>query len=414
MAKNISSVLSRRRFLVGTAAAVAGPMILPKSAWGANEKIQVGVIGIGIQGAFHLGQLSHHSANAQVVAIGEIYRMFRELGVQRCGGESKCKGYNDYRELLAREDIDAVLMAVPDHWHASMVVDAAKAGKDIYCEKPLSLTVFEARAMASAVRKYGRVFQTGSQQRSSWEFRRACELVRNGYIGKILKVTAGVGGPSGECNLPAEPVPDGLDWDRWIGPAPYRPFNAVLRPAHNNTFPNWRNYRDFSGGGMTDWGAHHFDIAPWGLGMDESGPVEVRPPNGKDVRELTYVYGNGIPLIRTGDGVVFYGTEGTVHVNRGRLDTTPESLRSVAFKSSDTRLYASDDHHGDWIQCIRSRQRPICDVEVGARSVTVCHIGNIASWLGRALKWDAKAERFVGDEEANRWLQRAYREPYRL
>jgi len=407
--------LTRRRFFKMAAAALAAPMILPGSALGANSRIAIGVIGIGKQGSYHLDQLKHHSGDVQIVAVAEVYRMFRDLGVQVAGGPNQCKGYNDYRELLARSDIDAVLMATPDHWHAIMAVEAAAGGKDIYCEKPLSLTILEARGMVDAARTYGRVFQTGSQQRSSWEFRRACELVRNGYIGRIKEVNVGIGGPSHECDLPGEPVPDGLDWDRWIGPAPYRPFNAVLRPPHNDSFPNWRSYRDYSGGGMTDWGAHHFDIAQWGLGMDQSGPVEVIPPDGKNVQDLTYRYANGIPMIKKGPGgVTFIGSEGTVHVDRGRLDTTPQSLRTVAFKASDLRLYASDNHHRDWINCMRSRQRPICDVEVGCRTITVCHLGNIAFRLGRALKWDPRAERFVNDAPADRLLHRAYRQPWRL
>lgn len=406
--------ISRRRFLGAAGAVAAAPLFVPRTAFGANNKINMGVIGIGKQGEFHVRQLRHHP-DVKIVAVADVYRQFRELGQGLLGGAAECAGYNDFRELLARKDIDAVLIATPDHWHAIPAIEAARAGKDIYCEKPLSLTVHEAREMVKATRRYNRVFQTGSQQRSGAEFRRACELVRNGYIGKLKEIRIAVGGPSVECHLPAEPVPAGMDWDLWLGPAPVRPFNAVLRPPHNDTYPNWRAYRDYSGGGMTDWGAHHFDIAQWALDMDNSGPVQVIPPDGKEVKNLTYIYANGIPMYKMdGPGVTFVGSEGEIIVNRGRLDTTPASLRTLAPKPGDIRLYDSKDHHRDWLDCIRTRQRPICDVEVGCRTVTVCHIGNIAFRLGRPLKWDPAAERFINDDMANRMLHRAYREPWQL
>jgi len=402
--------ISRRRFLAVASASLAAPIIVSAASREANSRLNIGMIGIGKQGEFHVGQLRHYRDTVQIVAVAEVYRQFRDRAVQMAGGPGVCTGYNDFREMLARPDIDAVLIATPDHWHAIQAIESARACKDVFCEKPLSLTIREARAMVNAARSYNRVFQTGSMQRSSPEFHRACQLVRNGYIGRIQRVEVNVGGPSVDCQLPEEPIPDGLDWDMWLGPAPYRPFNAVLRPPHNNSFPNWRSFRDYSGGGMTDWGAHHFDIAQWGLGMDGTGPVEIIPPNGKDVRALTYVYANGIPMLHTGrGGITFFGTEGTVFVNRGIIETKPESLRTMPFKPSDVQLYVSRNHHEDWLSAIRKRTRPICDAEIGCRSVTVCHLGNIAYWMKRPLKWDPQKESFVNDELANRWLSRAYR-----
>jgi predicted dehydrogenase len=389
-----------------------------------SDRIALGFIGIGKQGEGHLRGLVR-SGDVQVLAIAEVYGKFRDMAVEHVeqtyasekgkGTYKGCTGYNDYFELIARDDVDAVLIATPDHQHALPVVHAARAGKDVYCEKPLSLTIAEARAMVDAVRRYGRVFQTGSQQRSGREFRTACELVRSGYIGQVKEVYVSIGGPSGPCYLPPQPTPDGLDWDRWLGPAPWRPFHEILRPPHNDTFPNWRAYRDYSGGGMTDWGAHHFDIAQWGLGMDHTGPVEIIPPDGKDVKYLTYRYANGVPMYRGGPGgIAFIGSEGEIHVDRGRLSSKPESIIRTGLKASDVHLYRSPGHHRDWLECIRQRRRPICDVEIGCRSVSVCHLGNIAYRLRRPLKWDPQAERFVNDPVADRMLARPYREPWHL
>jgi predicted dehydrogenase len=425
-------VMTRRGFLkrAGAAAAVvAAPAVIPASVLGAggtpppSSRVTMGFIGIGKMGEGHLRGLARN-AQVEILGIAEVYTKFREMAVdvvneasKARGGEGKgCKSYNDFRELLARTDIDAVLIATPDHWHAIPVIEAVRSGKDIYCEKPMSLTIREARAMANAVRTYGRVFQTGSQQRSSPEFRQACELVRNGYIGDLQTINVSVGGPSRDCDLPAQPVPEGLDWDMWLGPAPVRPFNEILRPPHNEHFPNWRSFREFSGGGMTDWGAHHFDIAQWGMGMDECGPVEIIPPDGKDVKMLTYKYASGVTMYHGGgaNGVLFTGTKGKVEVNRGYIKTWPENLLQAKMGPCDVRLYQSPGHHQDFFNCIRNRTRPICDVEIGCRSVTVCHLGNIAYWLGRPLKWDPAREQILGDGEAARMLDRPKRAPWHL
>jgi predicted dehydrogenase len=331
--------------------------------------------------------------------------------------------YRDFREVTGRRDIDAVVIATPDHWHAIGVKEAAEAGKDIYCEKPMSLTVAEARAMVRTVEKHGVVFQTGSQQRSSFEFRHACELVRNGYIGELTKVQVDIaleGWPmcSRECELGSEPVPAELDWDMWLGPAPFRPFHSELSPPSTfRGFPHWRYYRDYSGGLMTDWGAHDFDIVQWALGKDRSGPNEAIPPKGAADGTLIYMYGN-LEVRRESFGrelgVLFTGTKGTVEVHRGSIFTKPAHLVRQVIGPNEIQLHRSDDHERDWLDAIRSRTSPVAPVETGCRSVTVCHIGNIATRLGRALKWNTETEMFINDDEANGLLSRSMRAPWRL
>ena len=433
---SVSRSTSRRQFLKGSAAAgaalaLSAPTIIPASALGANgaaapsERLTLGFIGMGTQMRGHLNRLTGRR-DTQVLAVCDVdstrrnnakefvERKYKEL--ERAGYEG-CAAPVDFREITGRGDIDAVVIATPDHWHTIPVLEACKAKKDIYCEKPLTLTIAEAKACIDAVRKYERVFQTGSQQRSDKEFRQACEYVRNGRIGKIQRVLVDVGSPSKPCDLPEEMMEPGLDWDRWLGPAPMRPYHSELSPRGiHKHFPNWRNYREYSGGMMTDWGAHHFDIAQWGLGMDESGPVEIIPPEDRKAqRGVRYVYENGVEVIHGGGGgVTFVGTEGEIFVNRGKIRSTPESVLKEPLTEKDVRLYASPGHMEDWLRCIKSRQRPICDVEVGARSVTVCHLGNLAYWNGRRLKWDPKKWEFPGDPEANGWRDRARRGAYQL
>jgi predicted dehydrogenase len=438
--------ITRRSFLkAATAAGVAGPLILTSCArvpargkvkrLSPNERIVMGVIGCGIQSR-HLINRFINEPGAQLVAVCDVDTVRREAaakGIEAKYAKDKveykgCAKYTDFRQLLARDDINAVIIAAPDHWHAIIVIEACKAGLDIYCEKPLSLTVHEARQMVNAVRKYGRILQTGSMQRSSEEFHKACTLVRNGRIGKVQEVIVNIGSTSKPCDLPDQPIPEGMNWDWWMGPAPYRGYNEELAPqgADYKVFPHWRNYREFSGGMMTDWGAHHFDIAQWALGMDESGPVEIIPPKGEQGREgsrpLTYKYANGAVMTRNdrykGDrvnGVRVVGSDGVIEVNRGYFKATPDSLAADPW-SGKIKLYRSRNHYGDFLDAMKSRKPPICDVEVGARSVSVCHIGNIAWWLDRPLKWDPAREVFVGEGrgEANAWLDRKRRSPWQL
>jgi predicted dehydrogenase len=423
--------IHRRDFLKAAAgaAAVAGlPGVVPSSVFGAqapSERITLGFIACGKQSQ-HLMRAFLNSPGTQVVAACDVDKLKLERSskgiVDKFYADKKvasykgCDTYHDFRDVLARKDIDAVVISTPDHWHAAISIAACQAGKDIYCEKPLTQTIAEARAMVDAVRKYNRVFQTGSMQRSSREFRFACELVRNGYIGDIKHVTVGVGGPPEDKPLEAQPVPDYLDWDMWVGPAMWRSYNAELAPHISfDGFPHWRYHSYYGGGGMTDWGAHHFDIAQWALGMDKSGPVEIIPPDGKDVKVLTYKYGNGIPMTRdNANGVLFEGATGKVEVNRGYLKTWPDNLKDQAIGADKVRLYESRNHYTDWLDAIRKRSEPICDVAIGASSVTVCHLGNIAYKLQRPLKWDPKREVFLGDDEANRLVSRPYRSPWYL
>ncbi len=424
-----ASRFTRRDFLKTTSAlAASAPFLLPSHVWaaeggGPNEKLVLGFIGVGKQGRGLLGGFLGRN-QVQVVAVCDVDTTRRDHSkktvedhyAKKTGTDFKgCDGYPDFRQLLARKDIDAVCIAVPDHWHALPVILACKHGKDIYCEKPLSLTIAEAIAMVKAVRQHDRVFQTGSMQRSSAEFLKACELVRNGCLGPIQQVIVDVGGPSRWCDLPEEAMEPGLDWDYWLGPAPKRPYNSILSPRGvHDFFPNWRNYREYSGGGMTDWGAHHFDIAQWSLGMDHSGPVEIIPPDDpKATKGVRFRYANGVEMIH-GDsgGVLFIGEKGKILVNRGKFQATPEEIGDIDRSKLPIQLYHSTDHLGDFLKCVRSRQRPICDVEIGCRSVTVCHLGNLAYWYHRRLHWDPVNQRFLGDAEANTWLDRPKRSPY--
>lgn len=411
---------TRRDVLRTLAAAVAAPSVVPGSALGAEDKpaagdrITMGLIGCGNRGSGVFRSLV--GQGAQPIAFCDVYKDRRESRAEQYQGAD----YADFRDLLARDDLDAVLVATPEHWHATHCIEACRQGKDVFCEKPLSFTIEESRAVTDAARRYDRVFQVGTQQRSDARFRFACELVRNGYIGEVKEAFADPGGTSQPCALPGEPVPDGLDWDMWLGPAPWAPYHPD-RCVH---LRQWWNWRDYSGGLMTDRGAHDFDIVQWGLGMDGTGPVEVFPPDGKEYETLTYVYANGVKLKSGAEGwgawrgrgasVIFTGTEGKVHVWRGGIETDPPELATVKIKPDELRLYESNNHEANFLQCVRTRQRPVADVAVGASSVNVCHLGNIALWLNRPLKWNPDSLQFPGDEQANRYTWRPMRAPWRL
>ena len=428
------SKISRRQFLksgvsiIGAAAAV--PYIVRSSAMGKDgsippsERIVMGAIGVGGQGTRHIGGgiwvqgggfLS--KPYVQFVAVCDVNANNRDNArdiVNKYYGNKDCAGYSDFRQLAERKDIDVVLVGTPDHWHVLASLAAVRNGKDVYCEKPMSLTIKEARELANAVKRYGRVFQVGTQQRSDMNFRFACELVRNGYIGQVKSITVNVGGPPvWSCYAPQEPEPTWLDWNMWLGPAPYRPYTSAIAPG------GWMAYRDYSGGEMTNWGAHMFDVAQWGMGMDSSGPVEIIPPDGKDFKVLTYRYADGTIMTRDGisrpfPGVRFTGTEGYVEVSREHLITSPESLVRQEIMPDEIHLYESINHQDNFLECAQSRRRPASDAEVGCRSITVCHLGNIAYWLERLLKWDPEKERFIGDPQADKMIGRAMRWPWRL
>jgi predicted dehydrogenase len=403
-------------------------VIIPRHVLGdadnapANAKIRLATIGMGKM--LYGSHLPHFlkMPDVRVVAVCDVDTTRREAAKKRVDeayGNSDCQAFVDYRELLAQEQIDAVACATPDHWHALVILDFCKAGKDLYCEKPLTNNLVEAKAVMDAVKASKIIFQTGSQQRSDDNFRYACELVRNGYLGKIQRITVGVGGPPQPCDLPAEDLEPGLDWDRWLGPAPQRPYSSVLSPrgVHDH-FPSWRNFREYGGGGMTDWGAHHFDIAQWGLGMDESGPVEIVPPHGEE-RKVKYIYADGTEVVHGGrSGITFFGTEGELFVNRGKLESKPEAIIKQPISDNQIHLYKSPGgghagHRQDWVNCVLSRQQPCCPIEIGARTVAVCHLGNIAylhaeELAGKSLKWDPVKWQFEGNDEANKWRDYPY------
>jgi predicted dehydrogenase len=412
---------TRRDFLRGTAAAglalSAGPLVLCDEPM-PSERIRIGCIGLGNQGRPNLGA---HLKNVVAICDVDRTRLDEARGrVQQATGKSPL-AVTDYRKLLESKDVDAVVITTPDHWHALMTVHACQAGKDVYCEKPLTLTVAEGRVMVDAARKYRRVVQTGSQQRSDKRFRTACELVRNGLIGKVHTVRVNIPrvnfkGPS----VPDSDPPAELDYDLWLGPAPKRPYNS--KRVHYN----FRFFWDYSGGQMTNFGAHDLDITQWGLGMDDSGPVAAlgkaryHKDNWFEVPEwfeATYTYPSGVTVhvVQNGSGgVTFEGDKGTLSVDRKKLVTKPAELEKEALPDGAVRLYASTNHHANWLECIKSRKSPICDVEIGHRSATVCHLGNIAIRTGRKLTWDPSKEQFVGDAEANKMLRRPYRDPWKL
>jgi len=417
--------ISRRNF-VGTAAVGAASFsVIPAFAFAGNavtDKIRLGFIGTGIQSHGLLKSLAKCPETVVMACCDVVSTKLEKFkGEAQVINDEKWKGekfevtgYKNYRELLGRQDIDAVVIATPDHWHAQVAVDAAKAGKDIYCEKPMASTVAEGRAMVKATRKYKRVFQTGNMQRSWRNFRHAAELVTNGYIGEIKEVNVCVGPPVKALDLPAIPAPDNIDWDMWVGPSLFREYSPVLAPPVEDTrFPNWRNYREFGGGMITDWGAHMFDIAQWALGMDESGPVEFNPPAEHAVIGLQMKYKNGVVLNHKNWGefnaVQFVGTKGKIEVSRSFLRSEPSNIVEMEIKPTDKRLYNSDNHYQDWIDAIKKRTRPVSDVETGHRTASLCNIANIAYELQRPLKWDPKKEQFTGDAAASMMLSRAYR-----
>lgn len=454
--KGSSSGLSRRRFLrraagVGVAAAAA-PYVVPASALGAEGKvapsnrITMGIIGTGNQGFNDLGGLLGDE-RVQMVAVCDVNREgpgywdgtvrgrepARRLvdghyaDRRRSGRYKGCQAYVDFRELIGRDDVDAVEVCVPDHWHAILAIAAARAGKDIYCQKPLSLTIAEGREMCNAVARYGVVFQTGSQQRSDGNFRRACELVRNGRIGKLHTVKCGLPGGrpdygrTGDRKTP-EPVPDGFDYDLWLGPAPDAPY----APARCHV--NFRWIYDYSGGQVTDWGGHHPDCAQWGMGTERTGPIEIRAAQGvfppdplwNTATEYYFeaLYKSGVKLIisnRLRGGVTWEGTEGQVWANRGSHDATPKSILDSQIGPDEIHLYQSDNHFRNFIDCVISRKEPIAPAEVAHRSISICHLGNIAMRLGiDGFKWDPDKEQIPDNPEAARMLGRAYRGPWRL
>ncbi len=420
-----------QRGLVGVLAYAVAPNFFPAALFGKSapsNRLTVGIVGNGLIASSHIGTLIGRPEDCRVVATCDVMRSKAEKvrdRIQTAYGKLKDSGtpargldiYGTHEELIARDDIDVVFVTTPDHWHAAVAKAAMQAGKDVYCEKPLTLTVREGRVLVDTARRYGRVLQTGTQQRSNKSFRKAAEIVRNGWIGDIKVVRARLGEFPAPPALPEEPVPADFNYDRWLGPTPWRPYNA--QRVKGDYGGGWRCFLEYGGRKNGDWGAHHFDIIQNALGMDESGPVEFRPIGFEGTKYQTHIYANGVRVERVDNlaksMIEFEGTKGKVWVSRDDfLETDPPELAARPLRGEDVHLYASDNHHSDFFDCIRTRQRPIADVEIGHRSATVCHLNAVAAQIGRAIRWDPKKETIVGDPVAARLLDRPRRAGYAL
>jgi predicted dehydrogenase len=423
MATKTNNNFSRRNFLK-TAIIPAAFTIVPSSVFGINapsNKINIGLIGTGNMGGSNLRGFLGKS-QVKIVAVCDVDKSRRDtakIAVDQKYGNTDCKAYNDFREITRRSDIDAVCISTPDHWHTIPGLDAMRHEKDAYIEKPLTLTIKEGRMLADTAKKYGRIIQTGSMQRSNYRFRYACELVRNGRIGRLQKVEVTIPGNNRECEptWSPMPIPDGFDYDLWLGPATWQPYHE--QRCHYQ----FRFILDYSGGQVTNWGAHYLDIAQWGLDADDSGPVEILgrgqfPTSGlfttatKVDFECTYDNGVHLTCKTGGSGTKFIGTDGWIFVNRGTLLSSPDHIIKEPIKPDEIHLINSNDHKLDFINSIYSRTQPITNVEVGHRSASVCHLGNIGMLLKRKLYWNPDLEEFVNDDEANSMLLRPPRAPW--
>jgi predicted dehydrogenase len=423
------SRFTRRTFLKGAAAA-ALPAIVPSSVLAAagnaapSNRITLGLIGAGGRGVSVMKNFMGHDG-VHVLGVCDVDKAHLDpvvAAVNRHQNSSDCKGYADFRELTARDDIDAVLIATPDHWHVLQAVDAARNGKDIYVEKPMAYSLHEGRVLSDTVAKEKRVLQTGSQQRSDARFRLACELVRNGRIGRLHTINVGIPANNKTCEPTWEPqpVPEGFDYNMWLGPAPWAEYHE--QRCHYT----FRFILDYSGGQVTNFGAHNLDIAQWALDMDNSGPIEISgngefPTSGLFTTatkvHFECLYENGVRLTcRTGRfGIYFEGSAGTIYVDRKEIRSVPGDILEKGLGENDTRLYESNDHVGNFLECMRTREQPICNAEVGHRSSSICNLGNIAMILGREkLRWDPEKEEFPDDAEANAMVKPSMREPWTL
>ncbi len=450
---------TRREFLKAGAAFGAGitsfPYFVPGRALGAggatppSAKIVMACIGIGSMGGGHLRGFAGQE-DVRLVAVCDLRRAFREKAKQTVDqryGDTGCTMYHDYRELLARPDIDAVCIATPDHWHALIAIEAARNRKDMYMEKPADVHVAAAKALRAAINRYGVIFQFGTQQRSSQEFRLCCELVRNGRIGKLHTIVVGSlpGMEFANQPLQAQPDPSEFDYEMWLGPAPWSPYTFQRSASRAEGSPGyWMHIHDYGLGCLSGaWGIHHVDIAQWGNNSDDTGPLEIEgtgvlPKDGLCDTAVTWrvehLYANGVKMIHMdsrhtekefpqfvtpvlesrGCGILFAGSDGWVIVSRGGIDANPKSLLQTTFGSNEPRLPVSNNHKRNFLDCIKTRQKTICPIETAVRSDTICHLDDIAIRLGRKLHWDPKAEQFPGDDEANRLLTRPLRSPWRL
>lgn len=441
---NKSQRISRRRFIKNAAVGLSVPYIIPSSVLGRSNpqipgnRLTMGLIGLGSMGMRHVkGFLQEEDCRIIAVCDVDADRRSAAVGeINRHYGSNNCAKYNDFRELVARDDIDTLCISVPDHWHAIIALEGIRAGKDIYGEKPLAFTIAEGRALVDAVNRYKSVWQTGSWQRSTAHFRFGCELVRNERIGKLQKVEVGIGpgfkdpgGPTvyGIAPQPVQVVPEGLDYEMWLGPGPWAPY------TEKRCHWNFRWILDYAGGQVTDWGAHHIDVAHWGMGCDETGPVEVGghgifPKDGLWDAAVDYdfecKYINGLVMQVASNnhlrqGVRFIGERGWVHITRGGLDANPKSLLKEKIGPDEIHLARPrgdhrQGHRRDFLDCVKTRAETITGAEVGHRSAIPAHLGNIAMILGRKVRWDARVEQVIGDSSATCMLSRPMRAPWRL
>lgn len=439
----IRKPVDRRSFLKASLAAAAFPAIVPSTVFGRNapsNRLLLGSIGVGRMGHGDMREAIFQglSRNARVVAVCDVDTNRAQERRQNVDdiyakelkdgeGYDGCKAYGDFRELLARSDIDGVTISTPEHWHGQIAIAAAEAGKDSYVQKPLTYGVEEGKLLVKAVRNNKRILQTGSQQRSSQYFRKTCELVRNGRIGKIETVEVVIPQDQGTGEKRDMPVPANLDYNFWMGPTAEMPYTEHrVHPQQGYGRPGWLQIERYCRGMITGWGAHMFDTAQWGLGTDkDSGPVEVEataqfPDRGLfDVHtefSSTATYANGVTMLsHTGPaGVKFIGTDGWIWVQRGSFNAHDREIFRWSPGPNDIRLYESKNHMANFLECMRTREEPIAPVEVGHRSNTVCVITHIAMKLGRKLKWDPAAEQFVNDAEANRMLTYEHRAPWTI
>lgn len=430
--------ISRRQFIQGLAGALAAPMVVPSRVLGQDapsNKLNMAMIGAGWFG-FAMLDYFMNDTRVNMLAVCDVNKESagynsnsvkgREPARRKVNsfyGNQNCQVYEDFRELLARGDLDCVGIATPDQWHAIPTIEAAKAKIHVYCQKPLSLTVAEGRLMANAVHENGIVFQCGSQQRSGFRFRRACELVLNGRIGKLQKVNVNIPGGAPDLSGQAhrdepEPIPEGFNYDFWLGQAPERPYI----PARSHV--NFRWFYDYSGGMITDWGAHHIDIGQWGMGMEKSGPIAIKNAaatfaTGVYNTPIHYaydcVYQNGVVMnvSNTGSrGVEFHGEDGWIFVSRGGWDANPTSVLEEEIGAGDIQLIDSNDHYRNFIDGIIDGKPTIAPIEDAHRTATLCHLGNIALQLGRDLKWDPQTETVYNDGTAQQMLSRKAHEPW--
>jgi len=406
--------LTRRRFLKTAAATASVPYVITSTALGAedrppaSERIVMAGIGMGGRGRGDLGAFLGQK-EVQVVAVCDVRKGAQNAAKNMVDGKygnKDCVACTDFREVVGRDDIDAIVTAAPDHWHALISIAAMKNGMDVFCEKPLSLTIKEGRAMVQTARRYGRIFSCGSQ-RVLGDYGGLARKCQNGEFGQVHECFVNVGGPSRHCNLPGQPVPDDIDWDLWLGPAPWAPYHPYrCSAAYGLGGRGFRTWYDYSGGMMTDWGGHNFGGAMFALGLDHTGPVEIIPPDGKDVKLLTYRFECGVLMYRGGGrgAISFKAAEGNVP---GLTWKPPKELLQRDYRGRGGLP-------GDFLYCVRTREKPFRDVEYAHRVATVCHLGNIAYELKRPLKWDPVKEQFVGDEQAQRMTWRPMREPWRL